>query len=228
MRGYLYNNRTKAAIVFVSALLFIGIFVLSSLLATEICQKWYGLPIGIAMMILAIPFHRLGKRSLWGYLASFLLNSTASGFVVSAYYLETERALDIYSLTLGVIPAVAVVLLIYLMLKPFNKTKTVTVTVAGILTAVLAILAIIFWIRDGSVIFSFAFFSLIISFFFLCVFGITVNHNERSVLRDVSFGGFGAFLIIAVLVTLILSDGELLEGLDFGGGSEGGKKGTKK
>ena len=74
----------------VFSLTFMGIFVLSSLLATQICQKWYGLAIGIVMMIIAIPFHCNGKKVPWGYLASFLINSIASGFVVSAYYIKNE------------------------------------------------------------------------------------------------------------------------------------------
>ncbi len=220
------NTKAKAFVVFVFALSFIGIFILSSLLATEICQKWYGLAVGIALMIAAIPFHVKGKKRLWCYLASVVINAVASGFVVSAHYLTRERTLDVYSLALGAIPAAAVLFLVYLMLQSFNKTKKVTVTVAAILNAVLTILATVFWIKDGGIIFSFSFFCSLISFFFLCVFGITINHDERSVFRDISFGSFGSFIIISVVVIFIISEGEVIESLDFGG--DDGKKGKKK
>lgn len=221
------NAKAKAFVVFVFSLSFMGIFVLSSLLATQICQKWYGLAIGIFMMIIAIPFHWNGKKMPWGYLASFIINSVASGFVVSAYYLKNQAVLNIYELLIATIPAAAIVFLVYLMLQNFNKTKKITITVAGIINAVLTITAIVFWIMHGNVVFSFGFFCSLISFFYLCVFGITINHDERSVFRDVSFGSFGSFIIISVVVIFILSEGEILDGLDFGGG-EGGKKSRKK
>ena len=226
MLNYL-NTKAKAFVVFVFSLSFMGIFVFSSLLATQICPKWYGLAIGIVMMIIAIPFHCKGKEVLWGYLASFLINSIASGFVVSAYYLKSESVLDIGSLLIGAIPAAAIVFLVYLKLQRFNKTKKVTITVAAIINVVLTITVIVFWIMHGNVVFSFGFFCSLISFFYLCVFGITINHDERSVLRDISLGSFGSFIIISVVVIFILSEGEILDGLDFGGG-DGGKKGKKK
>ncbi len=221
------NTKAKAFVVFVFSLSFMGIFVLSSLFATQICQKWYGLAIGIVMMIIAIPFHCKGKKVPWGYLASFLINSVASGFVVSAYYLKNEIVLDIYNLLISAIPAAAIFFLVYLMLQSFNKTKKVTITVATIINIVLTITAIVFWTMHGNVVFSFGFFCSLISFFYLCVFGITINHDERSVLRDISFGSFGSFIIISVVVIFILSEGEILDGLDFGGG-DGGKKSRKK
>ena len=178
-------------------------------------------------MIVAIPFHCKGKKMLWGYLASFIINSVASGFVVSAYYLKREIVLDIYNLLIGAIPASAIVFLVHLMLQSFNKTKKVTITVAAIINAVLTITAIVFWIMHGNVVFSFGFFCSLISFFYLCVFGITINHDERAVLRDISFGSFGSFIIISVVVIFILSEGEILDGLDFGSGN-GSKKCKKK
>ena len=226
MLNYL-NTKAKAFVVFVFSLSFMGIFVLSSLFATQICQKWYGLAIGIFMMIIAIPFHWNGKKMPWGYLASFIINSVASGFVVSAYYLKNQAVLNIYELLIATIPAAAIVFLVYLMLQNFNKAKKITITVAGIINAVLTITAIVFWIMHGNVVFSFGFFCSLISFFYLCVFGITINHDERSVFRDVSFGSFGSFIIISVVVIFILSEGEILDGLDFGGG-EGGKKSKNK
>ena len=152
------NTKAKAFIVFAFALSFMGIFVLSSLFATQICQKWYGLAIGSIMMIIAIPFHCKGKKASWGYLASFLINSIASGFVVSEYYLKSEKALNIFSLLIGAIPAAAIVFLVYLMLQSFNKTKKVTITVATIINSILTITAIVFWIMHGNIVFSFSFF----------------------------------------------------------------------
>ena len=114
------------------------------------------------------------------------------------------------------------------MLHSFKRSKTVTVIVAVILNTVLSVLAIVFWINDGSVAFSFAFFCSLISFFYLCVFGITVNHDERSVFRDISFGSFGSFIIISVVGAFLISDGELIESLDFSGAADDKKAGKNK
>ncbi len=222
-----FNIKVRTLIVFIFSLSFIGFFILSSLLATQIFQKWYGFATGIALMIIAIPFHRLGKKMCWGYLASFLINSIASGFVVSAYYLNNELLLNIYHLLIGAIPAAAIIFLVYLMLQCFNRTKKMTLAVAAILNTFLTVTATVFWINQGNIIFSFAFFCSLISFFYLCVFGITINHYDRSLFRDISFGSFGSFIIISVVVAFILSEGEILDGLDLGGG-EGGKKSRKK
>ena len=221
------NTKAKAFVVFVFTLSSFGHFILSSLFATQICQRWwYGLVIGIVMLLIAIPFHCKGKKKPWGYLASFVINSTASGFIVSAYYLKNEMILDLYNLLFGAVPAAAIIFLVYLMLQSFNKTKKVTIIVAAIINAVLTILATVFWIMCGNVVFSFCFFCCLIGFFYLCVFGITVNHDERSVFRDISFGSFGSLIIISVVVVFIISEGEILDGVDLGSGSR--KKGTKK
>lgn len=221
------NTKAKAFVVFVFSLSFMEIFVLSSLFATQVCQKWYGLAIGIVMTVIAIPFHCKGKKTLWGYLASFIINSLASGFVVSAYYLKAEIVLDVYSMIVGAIPAAAIVFVTFLILQSFSKTKKVTVTVAVILNIILTVTEMVLWIRHGDVVFSFGFFCSLISFFYLCVYAVTINHDERSVFRDVSFGGFGAFIIIAVVVLFILSEGEILEGMDVGGGDTAKKSKSK-
>lgn len=221
------STKGKAITVFVFSLCFLGFFILSSLVATQICQKWYGLAVGIALMLLAIPFHRLGKKKPWGYVVSFALNAIGAGFVVSAYYLKIEAVLALFPLLIAAIPAAAILLLVYLMLQSFSKTKTVTLTIAAILNGLLTIATMVLWIIYGDVTYSFAFFCSLISLFYLCVFGITVNHDDRSVFRDISFGSFGSLIIIAVVVIFVISEGEALDGLDFGG-SDGSKKSKKR
>lgn len=222
------NSKAKAFLIFVFSLVHIGIFVLSSLLASQIGHKWYGLAlgIGIVLMAVAIPFHCKGKKKIWGYLTSFIINSIASGLVVSAYYLNNETTLDLYRLLMGAIPACAILFLVYLMLQCFQKTKKVTLIVAAIINAVLTVAATVLWIIHGNIVFSFGFFCSLISFFYLCVFGISINHDERSVFRDISFGSFGSFIILCVVVIFLISEGDILDGIDFSG--DGSSKRRKK
>ena len=220
------NTKAKAFVVFVFLIIYLGVFILSSLWDTQICQAWSGLVIGIVMMVIAIPFHCIGKNKLWCYLTSIIINSVASGFIVSAYYITSKIAIDIFSLFIGAIPAVAIIFLVYLMLQTFSKTKKATIIIASIINSALTISATVLWIMYGNVIFSFGFFCSLISFFYLCVFGITINHDERSVFRDISFGSFGSLIIIAVVVIFIISEGDIFDGFDFGG--DGSDRKSKK
>lgn len=223
------HTKAKAFVVFLFAVISIGVFIISTLISTAILKEWYGLIPGLILMILAIPFHWIGKKRKGSYFISFFLNSIANGCSVAAYYVSKNIALELHSLLLGVLPALAVLFLVYLMLQTFHKTKRVTVTVACIVNGLLTISLMVFWIINGSTIFSFGFFASLISFFYLCVFGITINHDERSVLRDISFGSFGSFIIITVVVIFLLTEGEILDGLDvdlsdFGGSKKANKK----
>lgn len=220
------DKKCKAVVVFLFSLIAIGLFVFTTFFAMCVCTKGYGLIIGIVLMLLAIPFHILGKKNPIGYLISFLVNSVANGFSVSAYYLVKGIDIDLGSMIFAIIPAVAVLFIVYLMLQIWGKTKRVTVSVAVVVNVILIVAEIVLWIKNGSVPFSFGFFSLMISMFYLGVFGITINHDERAVLRDVSFGSFGSFIILTVVVIVILSEGDILEGLDFAG--DGDNSGRKK
>lgn len=40
--------------------------------------------------------------------------------------------------------------------------------------------------------------------------GISLNNTERKVLRDISFGSFGSFIIITIVVLCIISKGDAL------------------
>lgn len=222
------HTKAKAFVVFLFAVISIGVFIISTLISTAILKEWYGLIPGLILMILAIPFHWMGKKRKGGYLISFLLNSVANGCSVAAYYVSKNIALHIHSLFLGVLPALGVLLLAYFMLQTFHKTKRVTVTVACIINGVLTIALLVLWIIYGSTHFSFGFFASLISFFYLCVFGITINHDERSVLRDISFGSFGSFIIITIVVIFLLTDGEILDGADFDFDIGGNGKKRKK
>lgn len=220
------NSKGKPFVVFLSSLISIGLFIISTLFANLICQEWYGLIVGIILMILAIPFHILGKKNKIGYLISVLLNSIGCGFSTSAYYIEYDVSVNLYNMIISAVPAAAVLLLVYLMLQIFCKTKKVTVSIAVAVNIIMLISSVVFWIINSAEFFSFCFFCLLISLFYLCVFGITINHDERSALRDISFGSFGSFIILTIVVIVIISEGDIFDGFDFSGG--GGNKKRKK
>ena len=220
-------RKAKALVVFLFALISLGIFILSTLFALSLGNQWSGLVVGAALMLLAIWPHCAGKRFHVGYLISFLLNSIANGFSVSAYYLVKNIGLELDEMVIAVLSAAGIMVLIYLMLQRFQLKKTTAVLVASVINVLITVVFMVLWISNGAGVFSFGFFGSLISLFYLCVFGIAIGRDERPVLRDVSFGSFGAFVILLVVVIFVLSEGELLDGVDLDLGSGKKKKKVK-
>ena len=210
------NIKGKPFLILFFSAISLGIFVVATLISPIIFKHCYSLIAGIVLMILAIPFHILGRKSTWFFVISFLLNSTATGFSVSAYYIQKNIPVDLYNMLLALIPAISILFLTYLTLQVFSKTKRFSISIACVAIFILLILAIVFWIRTSQILYSFAFFSLLITLFYICVFGISINHDERIVMRDISYGSFGSFIILTIVVIAILSEGDFLDSFDFG------------
>lgn len=220
------NTKGKAFVIFLSSIVSLIILAAATKAAILLRPNLNGVIIGSALMVVAIPLHILGKKLSFFYLLSFAANFIGCGFSVSAYYLSKDIPLNIPESAVAAIPAAAVLFLVYLILKLFPNGKIIIVPVATVINLGLLIYAIIFWIRTGDIFYSFGFFCLVVSLFFIFVFGISINHDERPVLRDISFGSFGIFLIVTIVVLFILSEGEILEmlGLDFDVSGQNSKK----
>ena len=208
-----FKNKTKPCVVFLFSIIALGTLIISTLLAVLICSKWYGLVVGVIFMGAAIPLHIGAQRLPFFHVLSSAANFVGCGFSVSAYYLSNDISLNFIELLLAALPAALILLLVYIVLRIFPKSKRVTLCVAAILNVIISILALSLTIGIGSILFSFGFFSLFISIFYICVFGITVNHDERPVLKDISYGSFGLFAILTIIVIATLTEGEILEAL---------------
>ena len=209
------NQKARNFTVFGFSLISLIIFPFITIIATATLKQYYGLIIGIVLMIAAIPFHCIAKKHNALYVISFLLNTIANGFSLSALYISKKINLNFNDLIVAIIPSIAILFFTYSSLEKFKNAKKLIITVFSIFSGVLTITMLIFWIICGDLFFSFSFFSSLILLFYICVFGITANQHQRSVLRDISFGSFGAFIILTVVVITILSEGELFDGLDF-------------
>ncbi len=217
------NTKTKAYIVFVFSAIALGIMTITTFLGTLIVPKWYGVIIGIILMLGAIPLHRLARKRSEYYIISFLLNSVGCGFSVAAYYRTTNINVELFQIFFAIVPVLAISFFTYLCLQHFKNLKKIILFIATVLLLVLVIYAMSLWTRTGAVLYSYGFFSLVLILFYLGVYGVTVN-KSRPVLRDISYGSFGSFIILTVVIVVILSDGELdgFDGIDVGGSS--GKK----
>ncbi len=207
------NSKGKIFWVFVLSLGALGILVLSTYVANLIFRDYIGIGIGIILMIAAVFCHIFGKKRPILYLVSYLLNSVGNGLSLSAYYVFREMKVNIVELFASAIPAAACLLIVYLLLGRLGKSKKFTLIIATVTDLALVALAVIYWIIKGVP--SFGFFCLLVALFYICVFGITVNNDSRPFLRDLSFGGFGIFIILTVVVIVIISEGDALDVFDL-------------
>lgn len=221
-----YKAKFNTRMIFLLSCLSLCIFPFATLAATRIFKQWYGIFVGVVLMILAIQFHRIGKKRPWGYVVGCILNFIGNGLSVSALYLCREIELHLVPLLTAILPAVGI-LLVFFLLSHFSRIPKRPLCVAAvILNIVLLVASVVLWIRCGDMPFSFGFFSLLISLIFFFVFSATVEGTSGSVFRYISFGSFGVWIILTVVVLVILSDGELLDGFDglFGSGGNKAKK----
>lgn len=215
------NKNTKTMIVFLFFIICLGIFIVSTHFAVIICSKWIGLLIGMAFMLLAIPMHILAKERPFLYVFSILSNSIGSGFSVSAYYLTKGISLNIFTMIYVSILAVVILGIVFLLLCRF--TKKITFITAAIINILLLIITLIYWIKTGELFFSFGFFSLLMVSLFIYVFFVTIDKIDQNVLRAISFGSFGAYIVLTIIVIAILTEGDILD-LGFGGDGKNRKR----
>lgn len=220
-------TNAKILFIFISSLASLAIFIFSTKGAVLLSARWYGLIIGILLMLFAIPLHIRGKKQSFFYIYSFVVNLVGCGFSASAFYLTAGfSSLELIPLLLGTVPALALLSLLYFFLHFAPLRKRLPLSLAALLTFSLSIV-FLFRLPSAETLFHYIFFSagafcLLISLFSIFAFSISVNQEENSVLKNVSFCSFGAFLALTFLVLTIFSEGETLSGLDFGGG--GGRR----
>ena len=96
---------------------------------------------------------------------------------------------------------------------PAFSAKSASV-ITSVVNAILLLWFAIMWVTGEGIGFSYGFFALVTSLCFICVLGVTVGNDERDVLRDISFGSFGAVIITVIVVAFILSDGDASDFVD--------------
>lgn len=198
--------------IFITAFISIVLMAVTMILSNEIVPKWYGLPIGILLMVIAIPIHIWAKKHNFGYTISYILNSIGNGFSISAYYTVKKVPINIPQVLLvitGFLAAFSLVAIITYHRSQLYKMAFIAFTM--ILIMLLAA-CLGFWIINGSTLYSFGFFSIIIVLTDVLSLGQT---RIRS--KIISLSSFGIFILISLVVLTILTEGEILSELDFGG-----------
>lgn len=163
------------------------------------------------------------------YRVCYLLNATASGLAVGVVLAQKQFSLS-DDLLLALIPAVLLGLGLYLlMLIPHQIWRKVVAIVFVLLAVVLVAGGIGLWITESAV----QGCTVVFSGLFFLLFPVGTYHAAKHPdqwLRYLAYTGFGAFAVIFLAVMFILSEGEILDGLDFDfdfGGRGSKKKRTK-
>ena len=208
-------------IISVMEMLFLSIF--TFLLNGNLQASTLFAVIGIAFMLLAIPFHIFGKRAKIFYIFSMMLNTFGSAWFCAMHYTKIQKMLSLKELFISLIPAGIILLLTLILLFCIPKFSFITI----IFNFALSIFDIVQWIRVGDTFYSFGFFASVITFMCICAMILLSQESEGGTLRYGSFAGFGIFIIIAFVVFFILSEGEILDGFDLDLSLPGNKKKAK-
>ncbi len=231
--------RCRAVVVFLFSAVALLLFTACCYAGQIWFSEWYGLPMGGALMLLSIPFHRLREKSSFSYVVSFLLNTVGMGFCASAYYSMTIVPSALEDLLPGVILPLGILLITCILLTVFAQVKQPIVTVVIVLEVALVIASVVFWVQRGGDFYAFSLFSLLIAGFYTFAYALTVGEEDRSILRDISFGSYGCFLFVALAALLAIAcvagdgcdcdcDGDCCDCSGCDGGSSGKTKKRKR
>lgn len=177
----------------------------------------------ICLMIGAIVCHKKAKGRTPGYLLSYLVNAAGSGCAIGAL-LGVAAVIPPAELLAALLPAAGLgTLVCLLLLIPGKGWRSFVILAFVILGLALIGVGIYVWIcRD-----SLAGCTMVFSGLFYLPFPVgcsAAREKPERKYRYLSFTGFGAFILIATVVAFILSEGEILNGLDLDLGTGGKKK----
>jgi len=207
--------------------LYIALVAISTYVASLFVYEWLGILVGCIIILFAIIPHRLGKINSAAYILSVAMNGIGTGFAISAYYIVKEKPVSVSGLIFVSLIAAALYTLANLLIYLFRKKNTF-IMIFGIAVGLILISSVVLWIIRGGFLYSFGFFASLLLLFFLSVTAITIWNPARVALRDLSFGAFGSFVVAALVVVAILSEGDIVDGVDIADATKKGKKKSTK
>ena len=174
----------------------------------------------LVFMGIAIVFHWRAKGRTGMYLTAYFLNAAGSGISIGIL-LGRSGLIPPPAVLLALLPVAALCTVFCLLFALFGKKwSTLLAFVFSVFALALIGFGIYFWIRKDPLIgCAFVFSGLFFLPFPFCIASSAEDSEEKY--HYLSYSGFGAFILIAFVVALILSEGEILDGFDFdfGGGS---------
>ena len=214
---------------FLMAVTALCVFAAATVFGISVFEEWIGIIIGVIMMVAAIPLHRFGKKQNLLYFLSFLFNSVGCGFSASAYYITQKINAELGELFAAALIAIILLFACAAVLFFTSKMFTEVSVVFLILDSLVAAFAVAGWVTEGDAFFSFLFFSCLVAFFYIFAMKKAAKEYETcEIMRTISFHSFGIFILVTVIVILILSEGDGLDGFDLGDTGSGKSKKKNK
>ena len=202
----------KRRIILLYAIVAFGLAISAISFGQTHFNEWDGLIFGVMIMVVAIPFHFLGRINQVSYFISFIMNSIAVGFSISTYYIFRDLAPSLEEMIFAAF--IGLIILIFFSLISITKTFMKSPkTYSGILISIMFTISLLLWIDNNDIIYSTLFYFLNITYFYM-IGMIIANHIVKDLNREMSIISFGAFIIISIIVLIIVSEGEALGGLD--------------
>lgn len=188
--------------------------------------SWTVLILAGAVLLGAVPVHCAGSRRrkakperrqgwLWG--VSFGMTAVSAGLAGAAAYIHLNKAVFFMQMLSSMLPGLGVLgVAALLMLWQPEHRKLVLLPAAA---AAIALMVAQFLHPAGTLA---ALFGLMIALNGLLTLWLLAGEGGHPVMRAVSLGGFGAAILVGFAALAILSEGEALEGLEFGIDAPGG------
>jgi hypothetical protein len=224
-----FVNEYKFKPVVISSLMLFALVIMgtSTVIGRLYIPEWYELFVGIILMLIAIPVHLLAKKRSWLYFVSFFINSIGSGLSIAAYYSKTGKDVDIVTISVTIFSVILLFFFLSFISSRFiNKGKRFFIA-ENIFWSILLFTNFILWIDKGLILFSFGFFAVAI----VWVYRVVEESESRAkclAACNLSFGSFGGFIIVTLIVISILSEGDVLDVGTFDGSSNPNKKNEKQ
>lgn len=213
------EQRVRALAVLGTSLAAMVLIALTAPLLTRIGNQWATLILAAVMMLAAVPVYivagKHGREKTWLWGLCVLMNTVSSSLSVAAFYLHAECAVQAWPLLQGMSPATSVTALAALLLMLCPKQKKPALILAGLLAAVLVVLSLLPAVWPAQPQRSAMLFGTLTAVFYLVADGLTMGRGDRPLLRDLSFGSFGAGLLVGLVVLVIISEGDALDFFDL-------------
>lgn len=213
----------KTWIFFIEFIASVAIISIVACYFTDKIPLWDKIPYvslisGGLLIIIAAIFHVFGKKKRVLYLFSCLSNSIAGGLFIASYYSYSKILPQATDFLLPII-IVLFSMLIRCILVYLNKTVVIiSIILLGFNFAV-AIALIVLWIINGGTFYPTMYF-LLVPEFMQGLFLIAYLYEKKNILRFISFASYGYVIIIGLVILIIISEGDILDGFDLSSDSK--------
>jgi len=220
-RKVIYMNGRNITIIIFSI---VGLFLLAygTRIGIDHLVKYAGIALGFSISLLAVVFHLVGNTIPGLHVFTFLMNSFTTGFSISSFYTYFDINISNIELQHVMIVAFITILVATLFQRLKYRNKYLLIFILLTFPTIITL-----WIVTGNSMYGMVLFTAIITFFF--IHGIfTKSTTLKEYLKVQSERSFGFYAVVTIIVFIVISNGEALEGLGYGFDPTGSKRKTHR